>query len=229
MAVYRYQVIAVGFWRGRIKRWNTNFHSENTTSTDSIHTLMQKSGWPNPSDVVGACSGGIAEIRVYNASGGAPIATTVYFDWQNPGSWIPYTGEGWSGTLTDTPIDASGESALVVVGNMGYLSSTGKPVTTRRYLHAVPSRTAVAYGDPDVGTATIAALEALWLPAYLRNPQGVAPLSVTVEPYYGNHQRVRGRRRTTKQVAAQAFSFGVLAGGGATTSGQGDQFPGGEF
>lgn len=229
MAGFRYQVVAVGMWRGKIKRWNTTFHMPTQNSVTQIHGIMQKTGWPNPLDVVGACSGGISSISIYNSAGGPPVSVTTYFDWEVPSTWIPYTGEGWAGTPAGTVLDASGESALLVVGHLPGLSSTGKPITTRKYLHAIPSRTAADFSDPDVDAASQAAIEAIWLTGFMGNKAGVIPTSVTVEPYYGNHQRVRGRRRPVKVVAAGAFSLGVLAGGGATTSGQGDQFPGGEF
>lgn len=229
MAVYRYQVVCVGMWRGKIKRWNTTFHFPATGYEADLRGMMNSAGWPNPGDVTGACSGGVASISCYNAAGGAPIAVTKYFDWDVTSTWIPYTGSAWSGIDPNTPIDASGESAALVVGNMGGLSSTGKPVTTRKYLHAIPSRTAADYTDPDIPSGAASLLKATFPTTWMRNPAGVAPVDVEVEPYYANHQRVRGRRRTTSQVAAQAFSFGVLAGGGATTSGQGEQFPGGEF
>lgn len=229
MAVYRYQVTSVGFWRGQVKRWNTTFHLNSSSYTGNLYNKMQATGYKAPGDVVGACSGGTAQIAVYDASGGAPINVTTYFDWQAPGTWIPYTGTVWASVPEGTPVDAAGESAVVVVGNMPGLSATGKRITTRKYFHAVPSRTAASYSDPDIDAATIDALKTQWIAQFMANPAGVAPTSVDVDAYYGNHQRVRGRRRTTKQVAAQAFSFGVLAGGGATTSGQGEPFPGGEF
>lgn len=219
MAVYRYQVVSVGMWRGQIKRWNTTIHRGSSGDTGIVHTLMQKSGWKNPGDAAGACSGGVASIAVYASTGGVPISNTVYFDWETPSTWLPYTSEGWAGVDPLTPLDASGESALVVVGNMPGLSVTGKPVTTRKYLHAIPSRTAAAYTDPDVPTSVITAMQGLWTISYLANPAGVNPGSVTIDPWYGNHQRVRGRRRTVTQVAAQSFSAGVVVGSEATGSG----------
>ena len=229
VALYRYQVVCVGMWRGKIKRWNTTLHSTSSNIANNIRDNISASCWPNPGDVTGACSGGVASISVYNASGGSPISKTTYFDWETPGTWIPYTGTAWSGIDPDTPIDASGESAMVVVGVLPGLSSSGKPMTTRKYIHAVPSRTATDYLLPDIPPSTVTSLKSVWPRDLLKSPSGIEPIDVIIEPYYGNHQRVRGRRRTTTQVAAQAFSLGVLAGGGATTSGQGNPFPGGEF
>lgn len=214
MAVYRYQVVAVGMWRGKIKRWNTTFHYSATTATPSLYGHMQATGWPNPGDAVGACSGGIASITIYNVTGGAPISQTVYFDWQTPTTWIPFTGVAWNGVDPTTPIDASGESAALVVGHMGALSVTGKPITTRKYLHAVPSRTAAAFSDPDIAPAVATALASQFSSA-MANPAGVAPVTVSVEPFYFNHQRVRGRRRTVAAVAAQSFSAGVATAVGS--------------
>lgn len=215
MAVYRYQCVAVGMWRGKIKRWNTTFHASSPSFTGTLNGYMQKSGWPNPGDAVGACSGGLASITVYNATGGAPIQQTTYFDWQTPSTWIPFTGEAWVGVPPGTVVDASGESAVTIEGNMSGLSATGKPVKTRKFLHAIPSRTATDYTEPDIDTASLAALKALFSTTLMANPAGVEPATVTVDEWYGNHQRVRGRRRTSSQVAAGAFSAGVVAGSGA--------------
>lgn len=227
MAIYRYQCVQVGYWRGQIKRWNTTFHGLANDLAAQLHGLLQKSCYPNPGDVTGDCSGGQASITWYNASGGAPIGQIVYFDWQVPTEWIPFTGELWASVPEGTPLDASGESAAVVVGTLPGLSSTGKPMTTRRYIHAIPSRTAAAFDDPDIDAATVAAFKAAWLAGLMRPPGGILPNSVDLEPYYGNHQRVRGRRRTTKSVAAQAFSQGVVTGAATGGFSGGGSFPAG--
>ena len=218
MAVYRYQAVCVGWWRGKIKRWNTTFHTSSATSTSAIKNAMMNAGYPNPGDVTGDCSGGVASITVYSSTGGAPISQTVYFDWQTPSTWIPYTGSAWSAVPEGTPLDTSGESAAVVVGHFTGLSATGKPVTTRKYLHAIPSRTAADFADPDIPPATATALGTLFT-SFMAKPNGTTPATVDVEPYYGNHQRVRGRRRTASQLAAQSFSAGVVAGSAAGGSG----------
>lgn len=229
MAQYRYQVVSVGMWRGQIKRWNTTFWYSSPSSVAGVYTRMQASGWMNPGDVTGACSGGVASIAVYNAAGGVPISNTIYFDWKTPSTWIPYTATYWASIAPTTLLDAAGESALVLVGNLPGLSVTGKPRSTRKYLHAVPSRTAAAFGDPDVPAAVVTAFQNGWGTVYMGNKAGQVPGSVSVNEWYGNHQRVRGRRKPVAQTAANAFTLGVLAGGGATTSGQGEPFPGGEF
>lgn len=219
MAVYRHQAVCVGMWRGKIKRWNTTFHTGYVGDASAVKAALQATGWPNPGDTTGACSGGVASISTYASTGGAPVQVLTYFDWQTPSTWIPYTGTAWSGIDSSTPLDASGESALVIIGHMGTLSSTGKPVTTRKYLHAVPSRTAADYTDPDIPAAVATALAAAFPTYMMANPAGSAPGSVTASPYYLNHQRVRGRRRTTNQVAAGAFSAGVAAGAAAGSAG----------
>lgn len=224
MADYRYQVVSVGMWRGKIKRWNTTYHHPTNTATLSLRDIHSNACYKAPGDVVGACSGGVASIAVYAPTGGAPLSNTVFFDWEAPNTWIPFLGSGWAGTPAGTTLDASGESAMVVVGHLPGLSKTGKPMTTRKYIHAVPSRTAAAYSDPDIDAATLAQLKALFPANYMDTAAGIQPSSVEVLPYYGNHQRVRGRRRTVTQVAAQSFSAGVLAGA-ATTGGGGGTAP----
>lgn len=226
MAYYRYQVVSVGMWRGKIKRWNTTFHLAGSGTTSGVLETMQAVCYPNPGDAVGACSGGVASIAVYNPTGGPPISNTVYFDWQTPTTWIPFLGTAWSGIPAGTPVDASGESAVLVVGQMAKLSATGKPVTTRKYIHAVPSRTASAYGDPDVPTANATLIKAQFPISYMGTAAGVTPASVLVEPWYFNHQRVRGKRKPKAQVAAQSYAAGVTAcavshAGGGTAPFQG--------
>lgn len=215
MAVYRFQVVSVGMWRGKIKRWNTTFHASQQGFAVNAKLAMDAVGWKLAGDVVGACSGGVASVATYNAAGGPPIDVTVYFDWQAPSTWIPYDGSAWSGIDPATPLDASGESAAVVMGRLPGLSSTGKPVFTRKYLHAIPSRTATNYTDPDIPAAVASGIASKFSSSLMGNAKGVTPSSVSCEQYYLNHQRVRGRRRTTRQVASQSFSAGVVAGAGA--------------
>lgn len=213
--MYRYQVVNVGYWRGQIKRWNTTFYYNNSSNQSTLRGIFQAVGWPQPGDVTGDCSGGVASITVYNAAGGPPITISTYFDWKTPSTWIPYTGTAWVGVDPDTPLDASGESAAVIVGKMGYLSSRGKPVTVRKYLHAIPSRQSNTFSDPDITTAAAAGILAAFSgTSYLYTKAGALPVSAKVSPWYLNHQRVRGRRRTVKSVAAQSFSAGVVAGSG---------------
>lgn len=221
---YRYQVVSVGMWRGKIKRWNTTVHLSNTSSTSNVRSVFQKSGYVNPGDVAGACSGGVASIAIYNSTGGQPISNTIYFDWETPSTWIPYTGEAWAAVPVGTPLDASGESALVIEGNMAALSITGKPVKTRKFLHAIPSRTAAAFTDPDVLPATLTAFQGIWTASYMANPAGVQPTSVTVQEWYGNHQRVRGKRKPVAALAQTAYAAGVTAGAVASTGGGSQPF-----
>lgn len=225
MAVYRYQAVSVGLWRGKIKRWNTTFHMEGSAGIPEIRAIMNRFGYKAPGDVVGACSGGCASVSCYPTTGGAPVAQTVFFDWQTPSTWIPYSSEVWASIPAGTPLDAAGESALVMVGNMASLSKTGKPTFTRKYFHAVPSRQGGTYLDPDVSEAVLTAAAGILLPIYMLNPSGVAPVTVEGEEWYGNHQRVRGRRRTVAQVATNSFSAGVVAGSGAA-AGSTAPFPG---
>lgn len=221
---YRYQVVSVGMWRGKIKRWNTTLHLPGSTTTAGVKLVFMKSGYKNPGDVVGACSGGVASIAVYASTGGQPISNTIYFDWETPSTWIPYTSEAWAAIPAGTPLDASGESAVVVEGNMAALSITGKPVKTRKFLHAIPSRTATSYTDPDLDAATVTALQNIWAPLYLSNPAGIAPASVTVDEWYGNHQRVRGKRRKVAALTQEAYAAGVTVGAGTSAGGGGGSF-----
>lgn len=219
MALYRYQVVAVGLWRGKIKRWNTTFHTVQSTSTQSIYDRMNSVCYPNPGDVVGDCSGGIASVSVYDAAGGPPVAETTYFDWENPSSWIPFTGNAWNDIPEGTPMDASGESALVIQSLRPGLSASGKPVYLRKYIHAIPSRTALDYSDPDIAPVTVTKLGNSFTTGWMFTPGGVQGGPPEALPWYLNHQRVRGRRRPAKQKEANAFATGVVVGAQPPASG----------
>lgn len=226
---FRYQVVSVGMWRGKVKRWNTTFHLANSDQTANLYARMADSGYKAPGDVVGACSGGVASIAVYNATGGAPLSNTIFFDWQTPSTWIPYTAAAWNSVPAGTPLDAAGESAVLISGLMPALSKTGKPVRTRKYLHAVPSRTSAAFDDPDVPAAVVTQLGLLFSVGFMGNAAGVIPNSVQVDDWYVSHQRVRGRRRPVAALQRQAYSNGVITGtaGGAALAQQGAApFPG---
>lgn len=227
VAIYRYQCVSVGMWRGKIKRWNTTFHAADPNETSIIKGAMQATGWKAPGDVAGACSGGVASIACYNAAGGPPVSNTIYFDWQTPSTWIPYTSTAWASVPAATLLDAAGESAAIVVGKLPGLSVTGKPKSVRKYLHAIPSRTAASYLDPDIDAAAAAAIKAQFPLSIMLTPAGLAPTTTVVNPWYGNHQRVRGRRRTVKAVAAQSFASGVIVGAQPSTSG-GEPFRSGQ-
>lgn len=217
--MYRYQAVSVGWWRGKIKRWNTTFYRSNSTGTSLLYDSLQKIGYPNPGDVEGDCSGGVASIAVYSSTGGVPISNTIYFDWQTPSEWIPFDGDAWASLDPQPPLDASGESAAVVIGHLPGLSASGKPVSTRKYFHAIPSRTAADYADPDIDSTCQAAILTALDTTFMISPSGVSPSTVECEPYYLNHQRVRGRRRSPAAAQSQAFADGVVVGAGAAAGG----------
>lgn len=219
MALFRYQVVAVGLWRGQIKRWNTTFHNTSSISTLALYNGMNSVCYPNPGDTVGACSGGIASISMYEAAGGPPILETTYFDWQSPGSWIPFTGTAWADVPEGTPMDASGESALVIRSLRPGLSASGKPVYLRKYIHAIPSRTATDYSDPDIAPVTVTKLSNVFPSSWMFTPGGVQGGTPEAVPWYLNHQRVRGRRRSASQEKANAFATGVVVGAQPPASG----------
>lgn len=219
MTVYRYQVVSVGYWRGQIKRWNTTFHTLQSTNSFALYSHMNDACYPNPGDTTGDCSGGVASVSVYLATGGAPLEVTEYFDWQNPATWIPFTGGCWGSVPAGTPIDSSGESAAIIIGHLPGLSASGKPVYTRKYIHAVPSRSSADFSVPDIAIPDASALANEFSTQYMLSPEGIQPDQVEAKLWYGNHQRVRGRRRTTSQVAAQSFSSGVVVGAGAAAGG----------
>ena len=50
-------------------------------------------------------------------------------------------------------------------------------------------------------------------------PSGLGPTSVTVNEWYGNHQRVRGRKRKVATLQQEAYAAGVTVGAGTSAGG----------
>lgn len=222
MAGYRVEVIHAGYWRGSVDRWSTSYQYQGTVSKpldndacDAMRALDSDMCYQPAT----AGNGGIASVAFYASSGGTSVHQRTYFDWQVPGSWIPYTGDGWD---TVTPeLNTVGEAALVVEW-AGGTSTSGKTVKFRKWYHSVPQSQG-GYGDPDVIPADVSKLESVAnqfpsaLSAYgliMGTPAGRFAGTSTIRTYYGNHQRPRGRRRPPL-VKANGGVGGVLGDIGA--------------
>lgn len=229
MAGYRVEVVHVGYWRGQVKRWVTNYPYNgsaspalDTAACDIMKTRDSQMCWGSAS----ATNGGISEVRIYNAGGGTPIVEKIYFDWTTPAAWIPYTSTGW--TTTGRTAELVGEGALLVEWPGG-LSSTGKPVKFKKFYHAIPAPSAngavaqVQAADVTsltaVATGFVGALGAYGL--VMGSASGRLAGSAVVSPYYAAHQRRRGRRKRTVAVSQSQYErvFQILENQayGATT------------
>lgn len=212
MGAYVAQVRHVRYWRGRIHRWTTDYVYTGTlsgtlTTTDcqTIANLDDKLCYGSPT-----IYGGTYGCAIYDLSKkGSPIAQYTKFDYTTPASWTGYGGAGWS--TTAAAADAGAETSLQVFW-AGGVSKTGKRVVFRKWYHAVPVATAgPATGQVTAGdiTSLTAAAQALVGPLggkglVLGSRTGRLAGQASVSAFYGNHQMVRGRRKTAKQVQGNA-------------------------
>lgn len=216
MGDYRMVVRHVRYWRGKPHKWSQVFpftgsiaSSNYGAAITALHSMVQKICYQPTAGTYG----GNYAISLYNsATGGVPIATTVYFDSEVTASWLPYDGGSW-GTHGLTT-EAVAEVALGISWQAG-LSSSGKPVYFRKWSHAVPISTA-APGTRDVSVAAagglssdiVAGMNAIGaLGLALGNGSRLAALTPIIEVFYENHQMPRGRRRLVRAAARPASSF----------------------
>lgn len=200
---YRAVVRHVRYWRGQVHRWSTVYTFAGTLTGPLTAALAQSFMILDDGMCYGGTTkqGGTYECSLYNtATGGVPVATYTAFDWTAFASWVAHRGTFWTGTGFVTEPQA--EVAMQVQWPVG-LSTSGKPVTLKKWYHAVPQTSALA-GAQDVpassvtslavGAANIkAGLSSVGL--VLSTKGGTFAGTGAVEPYYKNHQMPRGRRR----------------------------------
>lgn len=219
MTNYKVQVEHAAYWRGKVHRWSTawSFTGSFTGGTPTqviaaIKSTEQANCYPSPTGV----NGGVASIAIYNEdTGGVPIASALYFDWQNTATWVPYGGTAWSARTR--PAVNQLEVALLVEWNAG-LSSKGKPVKFRKWFHAVPDNDS-APGVADVLPADVTGIAAsingglasvAGFGLLLGKGSRLAATTCTVSPYYNNHQIPRGRRRRALVTASGQYTGPAL-------------------
>ena len=199
MAEFIVQVRHVDAWRGTfLHKWVTDYPYVGTLGGISVPELTA-----------------FAELDAslcYNGTNGTGfIDSCALYDITSKGSPIEiasdlamsYTGLSWAATAGARPQELQREVALLVEWPGG-MSRTGKPVTFKKYIHAVPTTAAAGPGEPDVAGGDITDLTAT--AANIVNAMAVSGLAMgnarrfaggapTVRAYYTNHQMPRGRRR----------------------------------
>lgn len=216
MTDYRAIVKHVRYWRGTIHRWSTSYSLTGNGTTPDVTACQTLLAADDDMCYGGSGSqiGGTYEASFYRASGGIPVATYTKFDYSVPLDWVVPRGAGWVSHAALT--EPSAETALLVTWPAGY-SSTGKPVTFRKWWHMVPVTTAGAGSLPDIPTATITSLVShaqtlatCLAPTYglvFGNASRLAGLVPTVDAFYSNHQMPRGRRRSTARLLQNGGIF----------------------
>jgi hypothetical protein len=215
MTNYRAVVRHVRYWRGAVHKWSTVYPFVGTlsvtnqgTALNAIFAMEQSILYPGTAPH----SGGIWELAMYDqSSGGVPTFVQSKFDPDTPTAWVNYTGASWSPVAT--PVEQAAETSMVVTWAAG-LSKSGKPVEFRKWYHQVPQATATPPVQ-DIAPAVITAIEAeitagINIVGGLGAPMGsggrFASLSPIVQPFYGNHQMPRGRRRKALVTASGRYT-----------------------
>lgn len=213
---YRMVARHVRYWRGAMHKWSTVYPMTGTLPSGDyasaiavLKTFEQGINWPG----TGVVEGGLYEIALYDqSSGGVPVGVASYFDETVYADWVAYLGTFWVGA--NAVVNPSAEVALQWSVAAG-LSSSGKPVHFRKWFHAVPVSVAAA-GAQDVTSGSITAMEAgsaTFLNALgaLGAPLGrgsrLAATVAVVNPFFGNHQMPRGRRRPALVSASGKTRF----------------------
>lgn len=206
MGTYRGVVRHVRYWRGVVHRWSTSYQMvgsfSGVTGVAFAHALLTADDKMCYGGGL-ASFGGTYECSIYDeVAGGTPLVSYIAFDWTTPASWIAHSGTAWGATTGAAETNA--EVALDVKWPSG-ISRTGKPVSMRKWYHAVPSVTP-AGGAQQIPSATVTSLNAGALAVQSAIASGgvvmgtasgrIAGTGVAL-PFYGNHQMPKGRRRVT--------------------------------
>lgn len=223
-------------WRTGFKVWSlTGNHSGGSFSASDAETFLTgtSSPWFNSFAAfvgAGSVTGGVAansvtRVAYYNGSDSAPVYEQSWDRGTSPTNLDP-TGVAYTNEATD---NETLETCCILQCPVG-LSSTGKPVYLRKYIHGIPSGNLTASADGVVLTILAAGTTAAhnmgngsWFGSRVYcSPTGRQPVSSTdwaPLTHPGNHQMPRGRKRKTIS-AATSESLGdrllsALAGGAA--------------
>jgi hypothetical protein len=216
------QIDHARYWRGSPHTWSTRyFISGSTPTTEDASTLAEQLVgmesevfYPGPS-----ASAGFLNVKVYPTGTGPALYEYTYGVIETPSTWVAYTGTKWTSITAQQ--EGAFEPALSVVIPLTGLSTKGKPVTARKYYHAIP----ISYGAgdssaPDVSSSNVTLLESGL--ALLNNGSLVGGRRVisnggrlpssnpTVQPYYTNHQAPRGRKKKAASSGATASSLEAI-------------------
>lgn len=216
MTEYRAVARHVRYWRGAPHKWSTVFPLVGTAASADysticgwIYNLHQDVCYPAP----GAAGGGCWEVALYDqSSGGVPVFVVSHFDPDTVGDWIPYDGTAYE--FTSNELESAAEVAMVVEWGAG-LSSSGKPVSFKKWFHAVPAN-ASSPPSADVTVSDRASIAAAiqadiaHLATYgllLGNSRRLAAATPVVSAFYGNHPMPRGRRRRALAISGSTLGL----------------------
>jgi hypothetical protein len=208
MTIYRFQATSVDYWRGAPHRWQNTFHYSISNDAEAALCLPD---FANKLKAMGAAAsaGGLAEVAAYNtATGGVPVASTVFFPWQTTSSWISWPTGSWQ---TSGLAPTNGEAAARFRTRAG-TGRTGKPIYVGIYWHAFLAGTADTGTGAQFSSSIVTAMSALYN-ALQTLSDGTSAVAVqvtpkgnsiagtgTLLPYVEAHQRTRGRRRSIAQL-----------------------------
>jgi hypothetical protein len=195
------------YWRGAPHQWSTQYFFNGSTpgssewlSIDTALTTMEAAVL-----FLSTGAGGFVAVKGYSTAGGPPVYTRAIGEVPTPSSWSPYVGSDWS-SASGYVYNVEAEACVLVSIPLTGLSSKGKPVYARKFLHSVaqPS-TSVSGAAASLPAGVVTAMETSL--AILNTGFGSGGRRVIsmagrlpssnpiVEPFLGNHQMPRGRKR----------------------------------
>lgn len=209
------------YWRGVPHAWSTRYIISGPTPDSTTFFNIAAELLQIERDILyggsgGGTVGGFLETRTYTGQGGAPTNVVTYGQLATPSSWLTYNGAPWVGITGLDFVDAA-EACFEVRTPLQGLSSRGKPVYLRKFFHSVGQVQGDYSGNlPAAAVTQIAPHIAPWTNGSL--PGGRVIISPsgrqssgppTVQPYLGNHQMPRGRKR--RALATSSNASGLLS------------------
>nr|CRY97269.1 hypothetical protein [uncultured prokaryote] len=217
MSDFRAVVDHVSYWRGKIHTWSTSYQFtgvlSNPIDTTACSTLLLADDKLCFHGAGSTVYGGTYECRIYNASGGTPLATYTRFDHTVYADWIAFGGNTFWGDLSGQNHCTALEVALLIEWPAG-LSKTGKPVLYKKYIHAVPAPNAApGSGEVDSTAVSDLAAQATAVSECLGSGYNLqlgsasrSPGTVRINPFLVAHQMPKGRRRKALVTASGRYT-----------------------
>lgn len=199
MAEYQVSIRHLDSWRGvHNHKWTTDYPYVGTLGGISDATLTAFAEQEAEICYNGTNGEGfIDSIALYDLSAkGSPLV-------ELSGLAMAYTGGAWTAAENLKAQELQREVSLLIEW-AGGMSRTGKPVTFKKYIHAVPAGLAAAPEDEDVAGGNKTGIEAaaeFFVTALagsglaMGNARRFAGDTPTAAPYLVNHQMPRGRKR----------------------------------
>jgi len=223
------EITKQAFWRGAPHVWQNRYVMSGAQPSASdagtvITALKDIEDVLQPSQGAGH---GVGFVRgsAYGSGSGAPFEVLEYNASEGSGTATGFTGGAWTGY--DLGWAPTLETCLMIETPVTGLSSTGKPVSLRKYIRGVASGSNEAETSGQVAADDITGVEAAVLPwktgmgasswVVIAGSGAQASGPPACHPYLVAHQIPRGKKRKTSS-SSSAFSLSSLLKDGLTAA-----------